>query len=210
MIKGKFISIEGPDGSGKTTLVAALKTELEKRQIELITTREPGGSPIAEEIRDIILNVDHSNMDYRTEALLFAAQRRQHLVEKIIPAIDQGKMVITDRFVDSSMVYQGVARNLPLDLIWKINQFAIEGYMPDLTLLIDIPTDIGLERIYQAQGKRQFDRLDQESKEFHQMVRQAFLDFEKEQDRIILVDGNQAIEQVTQDCLSILEEHQII
>lgn len=210
MIKGKFISIEGPDGSGKTTLINALKKELEDRQIDLITTREPGGSPIAEQIREIILDVNHTNMDYRTEALLFAAQRRQHLVEKIIPAINQGQMVITDRFVDSSMVYQGVARKLPLDLVWQINQFAIEDYMPDLTLLIDVPTDIGLNRIYQAQGKRQFDRLDQESKEFHQMVRQAFLNFAEKNPRIILVDGKQAIEKVTQECLRILEEHQII
>lgn len=210
MIKGKFISIEGPDGSGKTTLINALKKELEDRQIDLITTREPGGSPIAEQIREIILDVNHTNMDYRTEALLFAAQRRQHLVEKIIPAINQGQMVITDRFVDSSMVYQGVARKLPLDLVWQINQFAIEDYMPDLTLLIDVPTDIGLNRIYKAQGKRQFDRLDQESKEFHQMVRQAFLNFAEKDPRIILVDGKQAIEKVTQECLRILEEHQII
>lgn len=211
MYRGKFVTIEGPDGAGKTSVVQALVEKLKAEGIDhILVTREPGGSKIAEEIRGVILDVANTEMDARTEALLFAAARRQHLIEKIIPALEEGKLVICDRFVDSSMAYQGVARNIPTDLIWQINQFAIEGHLPDLTLLIDVPAEIGLERIYQAKGKRQFDRLDQEDVAFHNLVREAFLTFEKEHDRMVLIDGTQSIEAVTQACLEQLKHHHVI
>lgn len=211
MYRGKFVTIEGPDGAGKTSVVQALVEKLKAEGIDhILVTREPGGSKIAEEIRGVILDVANTEMDARTEALLFAAARRQHLIEKIIPALEVGKLVICDRFVDSSMAYQGVARNIPTDLIWQINQFAIEGHLPDLTLLIDVPAEIGLERIYQAKGKRQFDRLDQEDVAFHNLVRGAFLTFEKEHDRMVLIDGTQSIEAVTQACLEQLKHHHVI
>lgn len=211
MTYGKFISIEGPDGAGKTSVVQALVAKLQAEGVtDIVTTREPGGIKIAEQIRQVILDVDNTEMDARTEALLFAASRRQHLVEKILPALEAGKLVICDRFVDSSLAYQGRARNIETDLIWEINQFAIENHLPDLTILIDVPAEVGLERIYQAKGQRQFDRLDQEDVSFHNLVRDAFLSFEKETERIVLVDGTQNVEAVTEKIYQILKDKAVI
>lgn len=207
---GKFISLEGPDGSGKTSVIKELKKQLNDLGYEVVTTREPGGSPIAERIREVILDVNNTAMDAKTEALLFAASRRQHLVETILPALEEGKIVLSDRFIDSSIAYQGVARGIPAEDIWAINQFGIEDHMPDLTLLIDVSAEVGLERIYKARGQRQFDRLDQESIEFHQLVRGAFLDIEKDNDRVVLVNGNQEVVDVAKECLTILKDRQII
>ena len=211
MTYGKFISIEGPDGAGKTSVVKALVAKLEADGItDFMTTREPGGIKISEQIRNVILDVENTEMDARTEALLFAAARRQHLVEKILPALEAGKLVICDRFVDSSLAYQGVARNIPTDLIWEINQFAIDNHLPDLTILIDVPAEIGLERINQAKGQRQYDRLDREGVSFHNLVRNAFLSFEASSDRIVLVDGTQTIDEITEKIYHILKEKQMI
>ncbi|MGO4928159.1 dTMP kinase [Fundicoccus sp. Sow4_D5] len=211
MTYGKFISIEGPDGAGKTSVVQALVAKLQAEGVtDIVTTREPGGIKIAEQIRRVILDVDNTEMDARTEALLFAASRRQHLVEKILPALEAGKLVFCDRFVDSSLAYQGVARNIPIDLIWEINQFAIEDHLPELTILIDVPAEVGLERIYQAKGQRQFDRLDQEDVSFHNLVRDAFLFLEKETERIVLVDGTQSVEEVTETIYHILKNKAVI
>ncbi|MFC2703159.1 MAG: dTMP kinase, partial [Abiotrophia defectiva] len=149
MFPGKFITLEGPDGAGKSSVIAELTAYLEGQGHQVLTTREPGGVPIAEKIRRVILDVDHTAMDPRTEALLFAAARRQHLVEVILPALRQGKIVLCDRFVDSSLAYQGMARDIPVDLIWSINQFAVEDQLPALTLLIDVPAEVGLARIHQ-------------------------------------------------------------
>lgn len=211
MTYGKFISIEGPDGAGKTSVVKALVAKLKADGItDFMTTREPGGIKISEQIRNVILDVENTEMDARTEALLFAAARRQHLVEKILPALEAGKLVICDRFVDSSLAYQGVARNIPTDLIWEINQFAIDNHLPDLTILIDVPAEIGLERINQAKGQRQYDRLDREGVSFHNLVRDAFLSFEASSDRIVLVDGTQTIDEITEKIYHILKEKQMI
>lgn len=209
-VSGKFVTVEGPDGSGKTSLVTLLADLLLQAGVPVLTTREPGGSPIAEQIRQIILDVRNVTMDARTEALLFAAQRRQHLVDRILPHLQAGEMVISDRFVHSSLAYQGIARDISVDKIWQINEFAIEGYMPDITLLIDVPAEVGLQRIYAARGQRQFDRLDREDLTFHNKVRQAFLTFAKEDKRMVVVDGNQTLERVAQDCLVILREKGII
>ena len=167
MTQGKFISIEGPDGSGKSSVIKQLANLLEADGYELVLTREPGGSPIAEQIRQVILDVNNTAMDPLTEAMLYAAGRRQHLVDTILPGLAAGKLVLSDRFVDSSLAYQGVGRQLPLEDIWSINQLAIDGHLPDMTLLLDLPAELGLERIYRAQGQRQFDRLDQENLTFH-------------------------------------------
>lgn len=211
MTKGKFVTIEGPDGSGKTSVLKHLAQYLrEELSLPLLTTREPGGSVIAERIREVILDVNHTAMDSRTEALLFAAQRRQHLVEKIIPAMEEGRLVISDRFIHSSLAYQGIARGIPVEAIRMINDFGIEGYQPDLVLLIDVPAEVGLERIYAARGNRQFDRLDREDVAFHSKVRQAFLDFAKKDNHIVIIDGNQSIEHVVQDCLKALHDNHII
>lgn len=210
MTKGAFIAIEGPDGSGKTSIIQNLKIKLQAQGLEVITTREPGGSPIAEQIRQVILDIDNQAMDYRTEALLYAASRRQHLVETILPNVNAGKLVISDRFVMSSLAYQGMAREIGLEPVWAINQFAIDGQMPDLTLLIDVPAEVGLERIQKAQGKRQYDRLDRESLAFHQRVRQTYLDLARDWDAIEILDGQKSIESVSQECYVLMQKHGMI
>lgn len=208
-MKGIFITIEGPDGSGKTSVIQSLLPKLEKELNQaIVATREPGGSKIAEKIRKLILDPEHTEMDVRTEALLYAAARRQHLVEKIIPALNEEKIVICDRFVDSSLAYQGVARGIGVEQIAAINQFATEGLSPDITLYLDVEAHIGLERINKNKDNRQFDRLDQEDLVFHQTVRSAYLDLvKKNPTRIVLVNANQELEQVISDCYTILLEY---
>lgn len=201
-MKGLFITIEGPDGAGKTSVIKKLIPMLVKTvQQEIVATREPGGSRIAEEIRELILNPENTEMDIRTEALLYAAARRQHLVEKIIPALEAEKVVICDRFVDSSLAYQGVARGIGVSEVAEINQFATGNLSPDLTLYLDVEAHIGLERINQNKQNRQFDRLDQETLEFHEKVRSAYLDIAKDQsERIVQIDASQEVEKVVEEC----------
>jgi dTMP kinase len=170
---GTFITLEGGEGAGKTTLIRSLMDRLEKSGREVVITREPGGSPIAEAIREIILHVDHTGMDPLTEALLYAASRRQHLAERVLPALARGAVVVCDRFVDSSLVYQGYARGLGIDAVWEINRFATEGRMPDLTLYLDLDPEVGLSRIEES-GRGKVDRLDLESLDFHQRVREGY------------------------------------
>lgn len=210
MTQGRFIAIEGPDGSGKTSIIQVLRQKLEQDGLEVVTTREPGGSPIAEQIRQVILDVDNHAMDVRTEALLYAASRRQHLVERILPNVQAGKLVISDRFVMSSLAYQGMARGIGLDPVWAINQFAIDGQMPDLTLLVDVPAEVGLERIQAAKGQRQYDRLDRESLAFHQRVRQTYLDLAQDWADLEILDGQKSIEAVSQECYDILQKRGMI
>lgn len=200
-MKGTFITIEGPDGAGKTSVIQALLPKLEKALKQtIVATREPGGSRIAEEIRELILNPENTEMDVRTEALLYAAGRRQHLVERIIPALEAGKIVICDRFVDSSLAYQGVARGIGVEQVAAINQFATDGLTPDMTLYLDVEAEVGLARINQNKTNRQFDRLDQENLSFHQQVRSAYLDLLKQNpQRMLLIDASQELEQVVSD-----------
>jgi len=141
-----LINLEGGEGSGKTTVLNLLADALEEKGIQVVRTREPGGIEIAEQIRKVILDRANINMDPRTEALLYAAARRQHLVEKVIPALQTGKLVLCDRYIDSSLVYQGYARGLGMEEIYSINQFAIEGYMPDLTLYFDLDPEMKTEK----------------------------------------------------------------
>ena len=155
-----FITIEGPEGSGKTTAVYTAVNELEKMGYQIVRTREPGGTPISEQIRNVILDKNNTAMDQRTEALLYAASRRQHLVEKVWPALKEGKIVVCDRYLDSSLAYQGGARGLGVDNILNVNNFATEGTFPDLTLLFDIQPELGLARIA-ANSNREVNRLDQ-------------------------------------------------
>ncbi|MCW6653042.1 dTMP kinase [Aerococcaceae bacterium NML210727] len=207
MYKGKFITFEGPDGAGKTSVMQSVADYFRKKnQYTIMMTREPGGNPIAEQIRNIILDVNHTAMDARTEALLFAAARRQHLVEKVLPALSEGQLVLCDRFVDSSLVYQGVARRLPVEQVWQINQFAIENYLPDLTLVLDVPAEVGLARIY-ANRSDEVNRLDRESVEFHHLVRQAFLDLAAKEERMIVIDATQPLEAVVAQCIQIIESN---
>ena len=191
-----FITLEGPEGSGKTTAVKAAVAKLKELGYEVVQTREPGGTPIAEQIRNVILDKANTTMDPRTDALLYAASRRQHLVEKVWPAIKEGKIVICDRYLDSSLAYQGGARGLGVDNILNVNLFATENTYPDLTLLFDIKPELGLERIAKN-ADREVNRLDLEKIDFHNKVRQTFLDLSKRYpDRYVVIDASKSIEEV--------------
>lgn len=207
-MNGVFITIEGPDGAGKTTVIKELSRLISKNSTrELMTTREPGGNPIAEKIRHIILDPNNTEMDVRTEALLYAAARRQHLVEKVLPALSQGKLVLCDRFIDSSIAYQGAGRGIGEAEVLKINEFAIEGHYPDLTIYLDIPSELGLERINKGRTNDELDRLDKESLEFHQKVREAYLKIvESNKDRIKVIDAKDDIEKVVENCYDLIKE----
>lgn len=185
-----FITIEGPEGSGKTTATNRVVEELIKRGYDVVRTREPGGTPIAEQIRNVILDKQNTAMDPRTEALLYAAARRQHLVEKIWPATKEGKLVICDRYIDSSLAYQGGARGLGIQEIIDINMFATDNTWPDLTILFDIEPEMGLARIAKN-ADREVNRLDLEKIEFHKKVRETFLLLAKKQpERFIVIDAS--------------------
>lgn len=191
-----FITFEGPEGSGKTSVANEICRKLEALGYGILRTREPGGTPIAEEIRDILLNKKNGVLDPRAEALLFAASRRQHLVEKVWPALNEGKIVICDRFLDSSLAYQGGARGLGVDNVLNINLFATEGRFPELTLLFDISPEKGLSRIAKN-ANREVNRLDLEKMEFHKKVRQTFLDLAKTySNRYVIIDASQPLDVV--------------
>ena len=199
-----FITIEGPEGSGKTTAVDTAVKELEKMGYQIVRTREPGGTPIAEQIRNVILDKNNTAMDQRTEALLYAASRRQHLVEKVWPALKEGKIVICDRYLDSSLAYQGGARGLGVDNILQVNSFATEGTFPDLTLLFDIDPKLGLARIA-ANSNREVNRLDLEKIEFHNKVRNTFLELAKRYpERFVVIDASQSREEVAKKTLEVM------
>ena len=196
-----FITLEGPEGSGKTTAVESAVKKLTEMGYQIVRTREPGGTPIAEEIRNVILDKANTNMDPRTEALLYAASRRQHLVEKVWPALKEGKIVICDRYLDSSLAYQGGARGLGVDNILNISLFATENTWPDLTLLFDIDPEIGLARIA-SNANREVNRLDLEKIDFHKKVRQTFLDLAKRYpDRFVIIDASLSREEVAKNTL---------
>ena len=199
-----FITIEGPEGSGKTTAVDTAVKELEKMGYQIVRTREPGGTPIAEQIRNVILDKNNTAMDQRTEALLYAASRRQHLVEKVWPALKEGKIVVCDRYLDSSLAYQGGARGLGVDNILQVNSFATEGTFPDLTLLFDLDPEIGLARIA-ANSNREVNRLDLEKIEFHKKVRNTFLELAKRYpERYVVIDASQSKEEVAKKTLEVM------
>ena len=201
-----FITLEGPEGSGKTTAVNYAVSKLEEMGYQIVRTREPGGTPIAEQIRNVILDKANTSMDPRTEALLYAASRRQHLVEKVWPAIKEGKIVICDRYLDSSLAYQGGARGLGVDNILNINMFATEGTFPDLTLLFDIEPEVGLARIA-ANADREVNRLDLEKLEFHQKVRNTCLELAKRYpDRFIIIDAAKPRDEVAEATLKAILE----
>lgn len=201
-----FITFEGPEGAGKTTVIQKIAERLAEENIDVLATREPGGIDIAEKIRSIILNPEHTAMDERTEALLYAAARSQHYFEKVRPALEAGKMVICDRFIDSSLAYQGHARGIGIDEVLSINEFAIGNKLPDMTILFDLAPEVGLARIH-AHGEREINRLDVESLTFHKKVREGYLQLvERYPERIHVVNADQNIERVVEDVWSLLYE----
>ena len=192
-MKGLFITIEGNDGSGKSTVIASLKEQLTKLNVEVIYTREPGGSYVAEKIREVILDNDNIAMDDRTEALLYAASRRQHLKETVFPALELGKLVVCDRFIDSSLAYQGVARGLGIDNIYEMNQFATEGFMPDLTIYLLVDPQVGIDR---KSNQKELDRLEHEKLEFHTKVYNGYLELaERFKNRVVIIDANCSVDE---------------
>ncbi|MBA1434405.1 dTMP kinase [Bombilactobacillus bombi] len=202
---GIFISLEGPDGSGKSTAARHLEDKLQQlSNQEVILTREPGGSAISEQIRQIILDVHNTSMDARTEALLYAASRRQHLVDVIEPALKANKIVLSDRYVDSSVAYQGAGRQIGLEKVWNLNLFAIDQLLPQLTLYFDIEPEVGLKRIQQSRQQAQ-DRLEKEQLAFHQRVAAAYQSLcQQFPERIVAIDANQSPQQVVQSCLDVI------
>lgn len=206
MVNGTLISFEGPEGAGKSSILEAILPLLEEKGIPYITTREPGGVDIAEKIRQVILDPDHTSMDAKTELLLYIASRRQHLVERVLPALAAGKVVLMDRFIDSSVAYQGYGRGLSVEDIEWLNQFATDGLKPDLTLYFDLDVEEGLARIARNQ-EREVNRLDLEGLELHYKVRKGYLALaEKEPERIVKIDASQSFEAVLADVMTILEK----
>jgi len=203
-MEGYFFSFEGPDGAGKTTIVQLVEDFLVEQGFQVVSTREPGGIDIAEKIRAVILHPDHKTMDARTEALLYAAARRQHLVEKVVPALKDGKIVLCDRFLDSSLAYQGFARGLGIDEVLAINEFAINGCMPLLTVYFDVDPKVGLGRISKNQA-REVNRLDMESLQFHYKVREGYLLLaERFADRIVKIDANRSVNEVFKETANLI------
>lgn len=200
-----FITIEGPEGSGKTSAVDLVCKRLIDEGYQIVRTREPGGTPIAEQIRNVILDKANTLLDPRAEALLYAASRRQHLVEKVWPALKEGKIVICDRFLDSSLAYQGGARNLGIDNVLNINLFATENTYPDLTLLFDVSPEIGLARIAKN-SSREVNRLDLEKLDFHKKVRNTFLELSKRyKERFVIIDASKSLEQVAEEAYKVIK-----
>ncbi|MFA6755388.1 MAG: dTMP kinase [Bacilli bacterium] len=201
-----FITLEGGEGSGKTSVLSKVYKELIDEGYDIVCTREPGGVRISEDIREIILSKRNVELDARTEALLYAASRRQHLVEKVYPALKENKIVICDRFIDSSLAYQGGARGLGVDEVLKINLFATENTFPDLTILFDLEPEIGLARI-NKNSNREVNRLDLEALNFHKKVHQTYLELAKKyKDRYVVIDASKDFETVCKEVKKIIEE----
>ncbi len=204
MNRGWFITFEGPDGSGKTTISMNVYQQLKTEGFDVIYTREPGGIEIAEKIRQIILDPKNTAMDKKTEALLYAASRRQHLVEKILPALNDHKIVICDRFVDSSLAYQGVGREIGIDQVRSINEFAIEGKYPDLTIFLDIDPVKGLSRIADRHYR---DRLDREEEKFHLLVAKGYEQLKEEfKDRYVVVNADRQVHDIVDEAVNIIKK----
>lgn len=196
MHRGFFLTVEGCEGAGKTSVIERMTEYLSSLGHDVISSREPGGIDIAEQIRATILDKRNTKMEGRTEALLYAASRRQHLVEKILPSLEQGKVFICDRFIDSSLAYQGYARGLGIDEVLTINQFAIENLFPDMTIYLDVAPEEGLRRIH-ARNDREINRLDLESLAFHQKVRDGYLILaDRFPERIVSIDANGTMDEV--------------
>lgn len=199
---GKFIVFEGPDGSGKTTIIKQVKTLLENKDYDISYYREPGGTKISEKIRSIIIDNDNSMMDAKTEALLFASSRAQLVAEKIIPDLKARKIVICDRFVMSSLLYQGLGRSLGIDNVKLINDFATGGLKPDLTLFFNIDYKTALER---KRANFSPDRLENEDFSFHKTIFDGYLKMaDLYKDEIVKVDARKSIEDLTEDVINII------
>jgi dTMP kinase len=201
----RFVTFEGPDGSGKTSQLKLAAAWLESRGVPLLITREPGGTPIGEEIRKLLHDVRHTEMAREAEILLYSASRAQHVAEIILPALKAGKVVLCDRFYDSTYAYQGFGRGLPLEALQLITQFATQNLIPDLTLYLDIAPEIGLQR--RERGGEVLNRLDRETLEFHKRVREGYLTLIKENPgRWRTIDASGTLEEVHRAVKNVLKQ----
>lgn len=201
-MRGKFLCLEGPDGSGKSTQIELLKEYLQEKGYECIITREPGGTVIGEKIRNLILDPAHKEMSDVTEMLLYAASRAQLMKEVVAPAIDQGKIVLSDRFVDSSIVYQGIARNLGMETVALINKPGIGEYRPDKVLYLDISEEEGIRR---KKAQKKLDRMEQESIDFHHMVSEGYRTVLSKRDDVIRIDAEKNVEEIQRSIREIVD-----
>lgn len=204
ILKGLFITLEGPDGSGKTTILDIVKKKLEEKNIDVITTREPGGTKIGEDIRDIILSNDNVALADETEALLYAASRAQHVSQVIRPAIEDGKIVISDRFLLSSLAYQGVGRELGIEEVKMVNDFGTKGLQPDMILFFDIDPEDTLKR---KTADEAGDRLENEGNTFHRKVYDGYKELiDKYPENIKIINARESIEKVSNQVLDSIED----
>lgn len=205
---GSFISFEGPDGAGKTSVINRLVAELKPSLgNQLVVTREPGGDRFSARLRQMLFDDANKGMDGRTEALLFAADRRHHVVSTIAPALAAGKIIFCDRYVDSSVAYQGGGRQLGEQAIWDINAFATNGVMPQLTLYFDVAPEVGISRI-EAHRANQVNRLDEETMNFHHRVHDAYLRlYHQYPERIQLIDASKSLSEVTNDAKTVIHKY---
>jgi dTMP kinase len=199
-LPGAFVVFEGGDGSGKSTQARQLASELESRGLNVVLTREPEGTPIAEALRTLVLDPAHAPVDPRTEALLYATARSSHVHRVVLPALQRGDVVVCDRFVDSSLAYQGAARGLGIDAVAELNAFGTEGLVPDLTVVLDAPAELG--RIRRGERTGGEDRLEAEPDTFHDAVRQVFLDLAAQAPgRYLVLDAQRERDDLTQTIL---------
>ncbi|MFI3252020.1 MAG: dTMP kinase [bacterium] len=188
-----FITFEGGEGSGKSTAILEIQDRLKKLGFEVVVTREPGGIKISEDIRNIILDIENTELTYETEALLYAASRTQHLHQKVLPALEKGMIVLCDRYLDSSLAYQGCGRGLGFDDVLDINKYALK-YMPEKTFFVDVKPNIALKRI---ENREKQDRLDLEEVEFHNRVYNGYLEVaNKYSDRVEVIDGTLPLDEM--------------
>lgn len=203
-LKGLFITLEGPDGSGKTTILNRIKAEFKNRNIDIVTSREPGGTRIGEEIREIILDKENTLLADETEALLYAASRAQHVAEVIEPAIKNGQIVISDRFLLSSLAYQGVGRGLGIEKVKLINDFGLRNIQPDLILFFYIDPEETLRRKTENNGG---DRLELEGDNFHRKVYNGYRQLiEKYPENIVIIDARESVEEVAKNAMAAIDK----
>ena len=202
--EGVFISFEGGEGAGKSVQIVRLREKLESHGKKIVLTREPGGTVISEQIREVVLSTKNMGMAYTTEVLLYQAARAQVYRELILPALETGKWILADRTSDSSIVYQGVVREFGVEIIRELNGLSTKDTYPDLTILLDVPVEVGLAR---RNGSGKVNRLDLESREFHEKVRTAYLELAREEAmRIVVVDADKSIEEVSESVWKIVQE----
>ena len=205
-MSGLFITLEGLEGSGKTTQQKYIVDELRDKGFDVLLTREPGATRLGKRIRELLLDPEWSEMTPRAEILLFAADRAQHVEEVVKPALKAGKIVISDRYFDSNLAYQGYGRGLDIEIVKKINLWAVDYLKPDLTFFLDLPVEVGLARARAQTVDKLGDRLEREELKFYQQVRDGYLKLAEESERFRVIDANRSIKEVKIDILQVIEE----